>query len=287
MLPHAWGKGVWERNSATFLQKHEINLIRHLNSKKHKKCIQLSKQYETRKEKLLKWKKTVIKIVLVLLILLYTFQNQEKVMITMWQMFVVVKELLGLRITVVGFLTFFYDVYVIKSDIKNFLTSNNLPLGTMTDKTRTRHLTRHMVGIFIPILDVRSRYCNKDTYVLWSPTNDVTVLGVTNYFLETLEAFELVQLYLQQNLSGCAMDGQYIHGNVADHLKSIILKHFHVTYLEQGKVQCLKYSEISYSGKYIWSFLNTRDIQVHKVCWSLLLCNKIIWIKPCIYCFLH
>ena len=201
-------------------------------------------------------------------------------MITMWQMFVVVKELLGLRITVVGFLTFFYDVYVIKSDIKNFLTSNNLPLGTMTDKTRTRHLTRHMVGICIPILDVRSRYCNKDTYVLWSPTNDVTVLGVTNYFLETLEAFELVQLYLQQNLSGCAMDGQYIHGNVADHLKSIILKHFHVTYLEQGKVQCLKYSEISYSGKYIWSFLNTRDIQIHKVCWSLFLCNKIIWIKP-------
>ena len=207
-------------------------------------------------------------------------------MITMWQMFVVVKELLGLRITVLGFLTFFCHVYVIKSDIKNFVTSNNLPLGTMTDKTRTRHLTRHMVGICIPILDVRSRYRNKDTYVLWSPTNDVTVLSATNYFLETLEAFELVQLYLQQNLSGCA-DEQYIHWNVADHLKNIILKHFHVTYLEHSKIKCLKYNEISYSGKYIWSFLNTRDIQVHKVCWSLLLCNKIIWIKPCIYCFLH
>ena len=48
-----------------------------------------------------------------------------------------------------------YDV--IKSDTKKFIASNNLPLGIMTDKMTTRHLAQHMVGICIPIWDVRSQ----------------------------------------------------------------------------------------------------------------------------------
>ena len=65
-------------------------------------------------------------------------------------------------------------------------------------------------------------------YVQYSPIN-VTGFGITNHFLETQEAFGIDQLYQQQNLSGFAVGGQYIHLNVPDHLKSVFLKDFHVT----------------------------------------------------------
>ena len=85
----------------------------------------------------------------------------------------------------------------------------------------TRHLTQHMVRICIPIWDVRFSCLSKDIYVRWSPIKDFTGLGVTNHLVETLEAFGIDQLYQQQNLSGCAMNGQYIHLNALDYLKNI------------------------------------------------------------------
>ena len=46
-------------------------------------------------------------------------------------------------------------------------------------------------------------------------------LRVTDHFVKALKAFGIDQLYQQQNLSGCTMDGQYSHLNVPDHLKNI------------------------------------------------------------------
>ena len=96
----------------------------------------------------------------------------------------------------------------------------------MADKMTTRHLTHHMLGICIPIWDVRSSYLSKDIYVQCSLITDVTGLCVTNHFVETLEAFGIDHLYQQQNLSGCATDRQYIYLNAPDHLKNILLKAF-------------------------------------------------------------
>ena len=127
-----------------------------------------------------------------------------------------------------SFLPHVYDV--IRSEIKDYITLNFLPFGIMADKMTTRHLTRHMVGVRIPIWDVRSSYFSKDIYVQCSPIKDVTGLGVTRHFLETIEAFGIDQLYQREYISGCAMDGQYIHLNVPDHLKDIFLKDIPVTW---------------------------------------------------------
>ena len=118
----------------------------------------------------------------------------------------------------------FYHMYMMLLNlISNFVASNNFPFGIMTDKM-TRQLTQHMVGICLPIWNVRSIY-------------DVTELGVTNHFLEMLEAFGLDQSYQQQNFSGCAMDGQYIDLDVPDHLKNIFLKNFHVTWDPEQSIE--------------------------------------------------
>ena len=51
-----------------------------------------------------------------------------------------------------------------------------------------------MVGIHVPIWDVRSSYLSKDIYVQCSPIKDITGLGVTNHFVETMEASGIFSL---------------------------------------------------------------------------------------------
>ena len=67
----------------------------------------------------------------------------------------------------------------------------------MANKITTRHLTQHMVGICIPIWDVRSSYLSKDIYVQCSPIKDVTGFGVTNHFMEILEAFGVTNHFME------------------------------------------------------------------------------------------
>ena len=105
-------------------------------------------------------------------------------------MYITVVDWLVPKITVKGFLTCSYPTYnddhVIRSDIKNFVIKNNLPFGVMADKMTSKHLTRHMVGIRLPIWDVRTSYLTKDLYLQCSPINDVTGLGLTNHVVGTL-----------------------------------------------------------------------------------------------------
>ena len=64
------------------------------------------------------------------------------------------------------------------------------------------------------------------------PINNVTGFGVTNHVVGSLEAFGLGQMHQLEYLSGCAMDGQYIHLNFSDHLQNVLLKEkdYHVTW---------------------------------------------------------
>ena len=116
---------------------------------------------------------------------------------------------------------------VIRTSIKNFIVTNKLPFGILADKMTSKHLTRHMVGIRIPIWDIRSSFLVRDLYIQCSPTKDVTGLGVTEHVIET---FGIDRSDQRDNLSGCAMDGQYIHLNFSGHLSNILLKEYHLTW---------------------------------------------------------
>ena len=68
------------------------------------------------------------------------------------------------------FVPYVYDF--LRSDLRNFVLTNKLPYGLMADKMTSKHLTRHMIGIRIPIWDVRSSYLAKDVYMQSSPIKD-------------------------------------------------------------------------------------------------------------------
>ena len=123
------------------------------------------------------------------------------------------------------FLPHLYDV--LRSNVSNYVTANNLPFGLLADKMTTKHLTRHMVGIRVPIWDIRYPFLAKDIYVQCSCINDVSGKGIADHMIHTLESFGLDRIYQRDNLSGCAMDGQYIHLNINDHLHDTFFKDFH------------------------------------------------------------
>ena len=85
----------------------------------------------------------------------------------------------------------------------------------------SKHLTRHMVGIRIPIWDICSSFLVIYLYIQCSPIKDVTDLGVTEHVIETFESYGTDRSYQRDNLSGCAMDGQYIHLNVSVYLSNL------------------------------------------------------------------
>ena len=127
--------------------------------------------------------------------------------------------------------TFLPNVYdVIRSDISQFVVSNNLPFGLLADKMITKHLTRHMVGVRIPVWDVRYASLNKDIYVQCSCLNDVTGKGIAKHMVDTLISLGIDRPYQRENLCGAAMDGQYVKLNVSDHLHDMFFKHYHLTW---------------------------------------------------------
>ena len=53
---------------------------------------------------------------------------------------------------------------------------------------------------------------------------------MTERVIETLESFGIDRSYQRDNLSGCAMDGQYIRLNFSGHLSNILLKEYDLTW---------------------------------------------------------
>ena len=87
-----------------------------------------------------------------------------------------------------------------------------------------------MMGIRIPICDLRCSYLSKDVYMQRNPIKDVSGFGVTDHIVGMLEGFGLDRAYQSDHISGGAMDGQYIHLNVPDHLSSIFVNDYHITW---------------------------------------------------------
>ena len=114
--------------------------------------------------------------------------------------------------------------------MSNFITMNNLPFGLLADKMTSKHLTRHMVGIRIPVWDINYANINKDIYVQCSCVHDLSGKGLAAHLIETLESFGLDEAYQRGHLSGCAMDGQYVKLKIDEHLKNIFMKNCHLTW---------------------------------------------------------
>ena len=156
---------------------------------------------------------------------------------------------------------FLPHVYVSRSDIKTFIVANTLPYGAMADKMTCKHLTRHMVGIRVSIWDLRSSTLSKDVYIQCFPIKDVTGLGVTEHIIGTLEAFGLDRAYQRDNLSGCAMDDQYIRLNVSDHLSDIFVNNYHITWDPAHRIELtIKDSNSNEKQSFIESVTDTMKL---------------------------
>ena len=46
--------------------------------------------------------------------------------------------------------------------------------------------------------------------------------------IDALESFGLDRVYQRENMSGCAMDGQYVLLNIPDHLNNIFFKEYNI-----------------------------------------------------------
>ena len=67
-------------------------------------------------------------------------------------------------------------------------------------------------------------------------------MGVTEHVIEALESFGIDRSY-RDNLSGCAMDGLYIHLNASAYLSNILLKEYHLTWDPAHRIELsVKYS---------------------------------------------
>ena len=133
------------------------------------------------------------------------------------------------------FLPHIYDV--IRSDVKDYVLLNDLPFGIIADKMTTSHLTRHMMGIRVPIWDIRCSNISRDVYLQSNPIANVTGQGVTSHIVKMIESFGIEESYQRKHISGAAMDGQYINLNVSEHLSDIFLKDFHVTWDPAHKIE--------------------------------------------------
>ena len=119
---------------------------------------------------------------------------------------------------------------VLRTNISDMIKFQDIPFGVIADKMTSKHLTRHMIGIRIPVWDIRYSGINKDIYVACSPVEDLSGRGIASHIFATLDSFSISEIYQRNHIAGCAMDGQYIKLNVAKHLKDIFVKDFHLTW---------------------------------------------------------
>ena len=119
---------------------------------------------------------------------------------------------------------------VVKNQVLNYILSNDIPFGYLADKMTVKHRSRHMVGMRIPIFDLKYSGIVKDIFMQSSPIQELDGLGVTNHILDSFEAFGLPLTYQHNNASGMAMDGQYTKLNVETHMRDILVKDINLSW---------------------------------------------------------
>lgn len=113
---------------------------------------------------------------------------------------------------------FMPSVYnVLRGDLSNFITQQQLPFGVLADKMTVNHRTRHIVGIRIPIWDIRYSTIVKDVYIQSSSVKLSSGKDICNHLFESLESAGFSSVYSAKNISGLAMDGQYTKLNIRQH----------------------------------------------------------------------
>ena len=119
---------------------------------------------------------------------------------------------------------------VLRSTVSEMIQLQDMPFGVIADKMTSKHLTRHMVGIRIPVWDMRYLGINKDIYVSCSPVQDLSGLGLASHIVASLNSFGINESYQRNHISGCAMDGQYVKLNTAKHFSDIFVQDFYLTW---------------------------------------------------------
>lgn len=101
---------------------------------------------------------------------------------------------------------------VLRTTLSKYIVTNNTPFGFLADKMTSKHITRQMIGIRIPVWDIRYVAINKDTYLQCSAVHDLTGKGIAAHLVKTLESFGLNSVYQRSHMAG-----QYVHLNVDSH----------------------------------------------------------------------
>ena len=100
---------------------------------------------------------------------------------------------------------------VLRTTLSNYIVTNNIPFCLLADKMTSKHITRHMIGIWIPVWDIHYAAINKDIYLQCSAVHYLSGKGIAANLVETLVSFGLDEVYQRSHMAGCTMDGQYVH----------------------------------------------------------------------------
>ena len=107
--------------------------------------------------------------------------------------------------------------------ISCYIMNEGLPIGIVADKMTVNHRTHQIIGLRVPIFDLKNPYLFENIYLEHQYCNDVSGRGLSNSIIETLKKFGLSLPYIREHLVGFAVDGQYIRLRVINHLKEVLV----------------------------------------------------------------
>ena len=110
----------------------------------------------------------------------------------------------------------------VKSKFLNFIIGSNVPFGYLADKMTVKHRARHMVGMRIPIFDLKYDGIVRDVFIQSSPVKDLDGKGISQHITDSFLGFGLPLSFQRKQASGMAMDGQYTKLNVEKHVSEIL-----------------------------------------------------------------
>ena len=126
---------------------------------------------------------------------------------------------------------------VLRNKISSYITTRELPVGVLADKMTVNHRTRHILGLRVPIWDIRYSNIVTDIYVQSSTVKLHTGVAVTDHLFDSLKASGLSNLYLAKFMSGLAMDGQYTSLNVGTHASKKLDQNVNLSWDPMHRIQ--------------------------------------------------
>ena len=141
------------------------------------------------------------------------------------------------------FLPHMYNV--LKESVSSFVIENKLPFGLLADKMTARHRKRHIIGIRVPIWDLKNSRINQDVYLRHSAVGYGSGKAIVDHLLSNLETFGFEIPYIRQHLVGMAMDGQYTCLNVQRYMEERLMKNVNLSWDPMHRIELASNDSIS------------------------------------------